>query len=100
MKFSRARLRAHRTGNGLSRLGLAKLIDESPSIVAAVEVGDREPSPQLVWKLAHALGQPASELHCIGATYMEDYADVTARYAGTLSDAAVRRAAGALGGVT
>lgn len=97
MKFSRARLRAHRTGNGLSRVGLARLANESPSRVAAVECGDYEPSTELAGKLAHALGQPTSELFCIDASYMEDYAEVTARYSRPLTDHAIRRVAGALG---
>lgn len=99
MKFSRARLRAHRTGNGLSRPTLAEAASIPVVELEGMEAGERAPNESQLDHLALALQIHRTELYCYGNSYMQDYAEVVATYSRPLSDGSIRRVANALGPV-
>ena len=61
-------LRIYRQEKGLTQEQLAERVDVVRSFICSLENGDRQPSLQMILKLAAALGVRASEL--VGA--MED----------------------------
>lgn len=97
MTFSRARLKGHRHGKGLSPQAVADLVMICGATYAEIERGEDEPPTALVSDLARALQVPVSELESPeGTPYFTDYADAFLAYAPPLGEADLNRAARAL----
>lgn len=97
MTFSRARLKGHRDGQGLSMRVLADRVALCDDAYAEIERGEEEPSVALVSDLAKALQVPVSALESPEDTpYFTDYANAFLAYAPPLSEADLIRAAHAL----
>lgn len=98
MNFSRARLRGHRHGRGITRADLGARAGISESQVQDIEAGQRalDVDDLLVDDLARALGVPRTELTSDSSTYAEDYCAAVLLHAQPLTEADVAQAAAAL----
>lgn len=96
MHFSRARLRGHRSGLGLSQAELAERVGGVAGYyLGQIEAGDCEPDAAMISRLATALGLQSSDLYGSGS-WDDEYIAAALQHALPMPAEDIARAAAVL----